>query len=147
PRARAPARTEEEALMVRLLNVLAIAALVGSAIYAYSIKYETIFRGEQIVELRQQIKSQQDSIALLKAEWEHVSRPERIEALAIQFLTLQQPSLRQIVPITELPDKAATVAAATAKPDMLAPAPESDPTADSTDTPRNPHMAGETTPN
>jgi cell division protein FtsL len=127
--------------MVRLLNVLAIAALVGSAIYAYSIKYETIFRGEQIVQLRQQIKSQQDSIAMLKAKWEHVSRPERIEALANQFLTLQQPSLRQIVPITALPDKAANVGAVTAKPNV----PESETTDE--DTPRNPHMAGETTPN
>ncbi|MGH6817484.1 MAG: cell division protein FtsL [Methylovirgula sp.] len=133
--------------MVRLLNVLAIAALVGSAIYAYSIKYETIFRGEQIVQLRHQIRSQQDSIAMLKAEWEHVSRPERIQELADQFLDLQQPSLRQIVPITALPDKAANVAAATAKPDVLAPAPESEATGDSSNTPRNPHMAGETTPN
>jgi cell division protein FtsL len=127
--------------MVRLLNVLAIAALVGSAIYAYSIKYETIFRGEQIVELRQQIKTEEDSIAILKAEWEHVSRPERIEALANQFLTLEQPALRQIVPITALPDKAATVAAATAKPDATDPNLD-----DSADTPRNPHVAGETTP-
>jgi cell division protein FtsL len=125
--------------MVRLLNVLAIAALVGSAIYAYSIKYETIFRGEQIVELRQQIRSEEDSIAVLKAEWEHVSRPERIQALADQFLTLQQPSLKQIVPISALPDKAAAVAAATPKPDATDPD-------DSADTPRNPHMAGETTP-
>ena len=29
--------------MVRILNILAIAALIGSAIYAYSIKYDTIF--------------------------------------------------------------------------------------------------------
>lgn len=93
--------------MVRLLNVLAIAALVGSAIYAYSIKYQTIFRAEQIVQLHQQIKSEEDAIAMLRAEWEHVSRPERIEALANQFLDLQQPSLRQIVPIAALPDKAA----------------------------------------
>jgi cell division protein FtsL len=125
--------------MVRLLNVLAIAALVGSAIYAYSIKYETIFRGEQIVELRQQIRSEQDSIGMLKAEWEHVSRPERIEALANQFLTLQQPSLQQIVPVSALPDKVATVAATANKPD--APVDESE---DFSSTPRNPHMAGET---
>ena len=34
---------------------------------------------------------------MLRAEWEHVSRPERIEALADKFLDLQQPSLSQIV--------------------------------------------------
>ncbi|MEA2861119.1 MAG: hypothetical protein QOC72_3158, partial [Methylobacteriaceae bacterium] len=28
--------------MIRFLNILAIAALIGSAVYAYKIKYETI---------------------------------------------------------------------------------------------------------
>lgn len=138
--------------MVRLLNVLAIAALVSSAIYAYSIKYETIFRGEQIVRLHQQIKSEQDSIAMLKAEWEHVSRPERIEALADQFLNLQQPALKQIVPITALPDKpdarlaAQSIAPPSAKgADGKPDAPSQD---EDSNTPRNPHLAGdETTPN
>lgn len=122
--------------MVRLLNVLAIATLVGSAIYAYSIKYETIFRAEKIVQLRQQIKSEEDSIAMLRAEWEHVSRPERIEALANQFLSLQQPSLRQIVPIQALPDKVKEAA----------PAPEPDALLGSTDTPHSQNADALTTP-
>jgi cell division protein FtsL len=130
--------------MVRLLNVLAIAALVGSAIYAYSIKYETIYRGEQIVRLHQRIRSEQDSIDLLKAEWEHVSRPERIEALADQFLNLQQPSLKQFVPITALPDKPTAAVSDAGVSDGKPDAPQD---IDSTNTPRNPHMAGETTPN
>jgi hypothetical protein len=91
--------------MVRFLNVLAIAALVGSALFAYSVKYETIFRAEEIVQLKQQIKAEDDSIAMSRAEWEHVSRPERIEALADEFLDLQQPLLTQIVPIAALPSK------------------------------------------
>jgi cell division protein FtsL len=124
--------------MVRLLNLLAIATLVGSAIYAYSIKYETIFRAEEIVQLHQKIKSEEDSISMLRAEWEHVSRPERIEALADQFLDLQQPSLRQIVPIEALPDKAKDVATA-AKADAPA-------LADPTNTPPDPNAAT-TTPN
>lgn len=91
--------------MIRLLNVLAIACLVGTAIFAYSVKYETIFRAEKIVQLHEKLQAETDAIGTLRAEWEHVSRPERIGALADQFLTLQQPSLTQIVPITGLPDK------------------------------------------
>jgi cell division protein FtsL len=124
---------------MRVLNVLAIAALVGSAIYAYSIKYETIFRAEEIVQLRQQIKSEEDSIAMLRAEWEHISRPERIEALADQFLSLQQPSLRQIVPIEALPDKGVKDAAVGSKPDALS-------LADPTNTPQAPNAGAQTTP-
>ena len=42
--------------MVRILNILAIAALIGSAIYAYTIKYETTFHAETIVKLQHEIK-------------------------------------------------------------------------------------------
>lgn len=122
--------------MVRVFNVLAIAALVGSAIYAYSIKYETIFRAEEIIQLRQQIKSEEDSIAMLRAEWEHVSRPERIEALANQFLDLRQPSLRQIVPIEALPDKK----------DVTGAIPNAPRPTDPTNTPRDPNTGAQTTP-
>ena len=36
---------------------------IGSAIYAYSIKYETIFHAERIVKLKHEIKAEQDEIA------------------------------------------------------------------------------------
>ena len=66
--------------MVRILNILAIAALIGSAIYAYTIKYETIFHAETIVKLQHEIKLEQDQIGTLRAEWAHLTRPERIQA-------------------------------------------------------------------
>jgi cell division protein FtsL len=92
--------------MVRMLNILAIAALIGSAIYAYTIKYETIFHAETIVKLQHQIKREQDTIGMLRAEWAHVTRPERIQALADKFLNLQMLALNQIVTVDALPDKA-----------------------------------------
>ena len=91
--------------MIRLLNVLAIAALVGTAIFAYSVKYETMFRAEKIVQLRETLQTETDEIGTLRAEWERVSRPERVAALADQFLKLQTPALTQIVPASGLPDK------------------------------------------
>ena len=125
--------------MVRLLNVLAIVALVGSAIYAYSIKYETIFRAEKIVQLRQEIKSESDAIAMSRAEWEHISRPERIEALADKFLNLQQPALSQIVRIDALPEKGVKIDAIGRKLEALG-------LANPTNTPRDANAIGQTTP-
>ncbi len=93
--------------MVRILNLLAVLALIGSAIYAYSIKYETIFHAERIVKLKHEIKAEQDAITTLRAEWSHLTRPERIQALADKFLTLQPTSLRQIVGAESLPAKIA----------------------------------------
>ncbi len=61
--------------MVRILNLLAVMALIGSAIYAYSIKYETIYHAERIVKLKHEIKAEQDQIGMLRAEWAHLTRP------------------------------------------------------------------------
>jgi cell division protein FtsL len=91
--------------MVRLLNVLAIVSLIGSAIYAYTIKYETIFRAERIAKLKHEIRREQDQINTLRAEWANLTRPERVQALANKFLDLQPIALNQIVKADALPDR------------------------------------------
>jgi cell division protein FtsL len=95
--------------MVRILNILAIAALIGSAIYAYTIKYATIFHAETIVKLQHEIKLEQDQIRTLRAEWARLTRPERIQALADKFLDLQPVALNQITRADTLPGKAPKV--------------------------------------
>jgi hypothetical protein len=92
--------------MVRILNLLAISALIGSAIYAYSIKYSTIFHAEEIAQLNHAIKTEQDRIGMDRAEWAHLTRPERVQALADQLLALQPLALDQIVKAEAIPDKA-----------------------------------------
>ena len=91
--------------MIRILNFIAIAALLGSAIYAYSIKYQTIFHAEQVASLKAEIKKEQDQIGLLRADWGHLTRPERVQALADKLMTLQPLALNQIVQVGQLPDK------------------------------------------
>ena len=89
----------------RWLNVLAVLALLGSAIYAYRIKYQTIYYGEQITKLKNQNQRERDSIAVLRAEWAHLTRPTRIQSLADQHLDLKQLTVDQIVQVTDLPDQ------------------------------------------
>jgi cell division protein FtsL len=95
--------------MIRFLNILAIAALIGSAVYAYKIKYETIYRAEQINKMKHDILAERDAIGVLRAEWAHLARPERIQELATKYLDLQPLSLTQVVTASALPDKAARV--------------------------------------
>ena len=90
--------------MLRILNVLAVAVLIGSAVYAYSVKYETILYAEQILKTRHLIGAEQDGIEKLKAEWAILTRPDRLAALADHGLGLQRLSLDQIVQATDLPD-------------------------------------------
>ncbi len=91
--------------MLRLLNILAVAFLVGSALYAYSVKYDTIFQAERMVKLKHEILREQDMIGVLRAEWANLTRPERIAALADKFLDLQPSTLSQIVRADALPEK------------------------------------------
>lgn len=92
--------------MIRILNFIAIAALIGSAIYAYSIKYKTIFHAETVASLRTEIKKEKDQIGLLRADWSHLTRPERVQALADKLLELRPLALNQIVKVDALADKA-----------------------------------------
>ncbi len=89
--------------MWRLLNLVAVAVLIGSAVYAYSIKYETILYAEQILKVRHQIAAEQDGIERLRAEWAILTRPERLQVLAEQNLGLKPLSLDQIVAAGDLP--------------------------------------------
>ena len=91
--------------MIRLLNLVAIACLIASAIYAYTIKYQTMFRAETVASLKAEIRQEQDRIGLLRAEWANLSRPERVEALSDKLLSLQPLQLNQIVKPEALPSK------------------------------------------
>jgi hypothetical protein len=93
--------------MLRILNVLAILVLVGSALYAYSIKYATLYQAEKMVKLQHELQTETDSLAMMRAEWARVANPVRIEALADQYLGGQVMQLPQIATLASLPDKGA----------------------------------------
>ncbi|WBK01378.1 cell division protein FtsL [Methylocystis parvus] len=92
--------------MLRLLNIVAILALIGSAVYAYSIKYQTAYRAEQIAKTNIEIKQERDAIAVLRADWAYMTRPERLQPLADKYLPDLKPlQVTQLVPATSLPQK------------------------------------------
>ena len=94
--------------MLRFLNLVAIAALIGSAVYAYTIKYQTSYRAEQITKTKIEIKTESDAIAVLRAEWAYMTRPERLQQLADQYLIDFKPlDVKQLIVASALPDKAA----------------------------------------
>jgi cell division protein FtsL len=92
--------------MWRLLHVLAIGALVATAVYVYSVKYQTIYASEQIVKTRHLIAKERDAINILRAEYAFLTRPDRLQSLADKQLDMQPLSLHQIVKASELPEPA-----------------------------------------
>jgi hypothetical protein len=95
--------------MLRFLNIVAIVALIGSAVYAYSIKYQTSFQAEQILKMKHEITAERNAIAVLRAEWSFLTRPERLQQLSDRYLDLQQLGVNQIVSASVIPDKAERV--------------------------------------
>jgi cell division protein FtsL len=91
--------------MIRFLHIMAIGALVASAVYVYSVKYDTILLAERVTKLKNQVQREKDSIAVLKAEWQRLNRPERVQTLADAHLDLQPLSVLNIARFDELPQR------------------------------------------
>lgn len=91
--------------MIKLLHFLAISALVGSAGYAYSIKYETLYHAEQVAKLKAKVQRERDAIAVLHAEWALLNRPDRLQAAADKHLDLQKLKIQQLARLSDLPDR------------------------------------------
>lgn len=91
--------------MIRLLHIIAITALIASAGYAYSIKYEALSFAEQLAKLKNKVQKERDIIAVLRAEWQLLNRPDRLQAAADRHLDLQVMQIRQLARLSELPNR------------------------------------------
>ena len=91
--------------MMRILNMLVIAALVSAAAYVYKIKFESTRQAERIAKVRMEIRQEQDAIAALRAEWSKLDTPARIQELANRHLSLKPIDPRQFDTLRNLPDR------------------------------------------
>jgi hypothetical protein len=89
----------------RFLHFIAITALIASAGYAYSIKYETLFYVEQVAKLKTKVQRERDAIAVLQAEWQYLDRPDRLQAAADEHLDLQPMKIQQLARLSDLPNR------------------------------------------
>jgi hypothetical protein len=93
-------------IISRVLHVAAITVFIGSATYAYSVKYGTIYLAEAVATTRKKIREERDSLAILKAEWQHLNKPDRLQALSQRLLSLQALEVTQIARFDEIPRRA-----------------------------------------
>jgi cell division protein FtsL len=89
--------------MWRILHILAIGAVIASAAYVYSVKYQAIYASEQVVKTRHAINKERDAINVLRAEYAHLVRPARLQVLADKLLDMQPLLLTQVVKADDLP--------------------------------------------
>ncbi|ODR98100.1 hypothetical protein AUC68_11455 [Methyloceanibacter methanicus] len=91
--------------MLRFVNICLLLGLVALAYVIYQVKYEARSLDEKIVVLQQQIEEERDTLAVARAEWSLLNRPERIERLAKKYLELSPVQPQQIVILDEVTEK------------------------------------------
>lgn len=89
--------------VTRAINVLAVLLLIGAAVTVYKIKYEATWQAVEVERLNRQIEREKVSINILKAEWAHLTRPDRIQFLAEKNLDLKPADPRQRMALIDLP--------------------------------------------
>lgn len=95
--------------MFRTSDIVLIAVMVSAAALTYKTKREAEEQLAAVQKIHEQIRYEEDTIDLLKADWSLLTQPSRLQKLADLYksqLELQPVSARQIVGIGDLPAKA-----------------------------------------
>ena len=91
--------------LVRMLNLVVVAALVLAAAYVYKIKFESTLQAERVAKLRAEIRRERDKIAALRAEWSQLDSPSRIQGIAERHLSLKSVEATQFDTFDHLPER------------------------------------------
>lgn len=91
--------------MMRFLTLVSIVALIGSALFAYRVKYDTIYFSEQVAKMKNRIAREQDAINTLKAEWQFLNKPDRVQALTEAHTVLVPLAIQRIVRWQDVPTR------------------------------------------
>jgi cell division protein FtsL len=91
--------------MLRFINICLVLGLVALACVIYQVKYQAKGLDAEIKALNGQIDEERDAIAVLRAEWSLLNRPERIERLAQKHLKLAPAKPVQIVTLDKVTDR------------------------------------------
>jgi hypothetical protein len=96
----------------RASDIVLIAAMVAAAAFTYKTKHEAEDRQATLRKIEQQIRFEEDTIDLLKADWSLLTQPARLQKLAQTYeaeLGLQPLEAKQIVGLDEVPAKPLTI--------------------------------------
>ena len=90
---------------MRILHILVIGFLVFAAAYVYRIKMASTVRTERVLQLQADIRAQREAIATLRAEWNKLDDPERLQGLVERHLPLKPITAAQYDSLKNLPER------------------------------------------
>ena len=92
--------------MFRTSDIVLIAVMVSAAAFTYKTKHEAEDRLAEVRKIEADIRYEEDTIVLLKADWSLLTQPSRLQRLSEIYsaeLELRPVEARQIVGLDELP--------------------------------------------
>src|SRR5205814_6655316 len=95
--ARRPARRGPACLMLRFFNACLVLTALVSAFILYSLEHSTRRTEREMATLQSEIAQERETMILLKAEWSNLTRPERLQKLAEQYLGLRKFTADQFI--------------------------------------------------
>jgi hypothetical protein len=96
----------------RTSDIVLIAVMVSAAALTYKTKREAEEQLAAVHKIQAQIRYEEDTIDLLKADWSLLTQPSRLQKLADIYksqLELEPVSARQIIGLDDLPAKPVTI--------------------------------------
>jgi cell division protein FtsL len=91
--------------MLRFVNICLVLGLVALAYVIYQVKYQARGLDADIASIGKKIDEERDAIAVLRAEWSLLNRPERIERLAQKYLKLTPAKPLQLVTVDTVTER------------------------------------------
>ncbi len=83
--------------MIKLRYIIFLVLLAGSVFGLFQVKFKVQTLHRELVELKQQLEREKNSIHVLKAEWAYLNQPERLNRLVAKFLDLSELKSEQIM--------------------------------------------------
>lgn len=71
--------------MTRLLLLLSTAAVIGVAVWAYNIGYDTRDAFKRLAEKRSELAAEREAIQVLRVEWAYLNNPARLQELVAHY--------------------------------------------------------------
>ncbi len=92
--------------MNRQTTAVLVLLLAAASLGLYQIKYRIHSLKQDLTDIRDSVRMEQEAIHVLEAEWAHLNRPQRLARLTTKYLSFLSPVLpSQIVSLDALPLK------------------------------------------
>lgn len=88
--------------MLKVINTILVMTVLASGYTLYGLEHSTRSEERNIAATKRKIDDAREAIKLLNAEWSSLTRPERIQKLAEQSLSLQPTRAQQFVSVEDL---------------------------------------------